>query len=548
MKNVKRWLALGLAAAMTTGMVGCGNSGQQESKEASDTKAGSSAESSQATESASKEETQEQEAKEPVTLEWWYRGNGVQKDTELVNEEFNKLLQTYPGMEHVTVHFNCYAGADYANAVALAQTAGQQMDILNSVYLNFVDQVKMGSYMPLDDLLKDHPNLYNALPDWLWDLGSVDGQVYMVPHYQRAANQEYLLIPKDYWDKYADQDAINALCANKDRTVEEAAEVLSAYVAAVQAGEGATKYALRYGQTWTHTHGLTKRYDNISDNFVLFEGDKEVKYLYANDTAKEAYEIAAQWYDKGYIHPDALTVEESDLNYANMLNPVSYCYCFQNGAGTGEEVSKQISGQYGFDVVAIPVWSNYFIQNNWGAGGDGITASCKNPKEAMRFIELMNTEEGKDLYNMATYGLEGKHYEKIDDSHIKTLEYDGTQGGADTSYAAMKWIMGNTFNAWLNQGCAEDENAIALEINESSDNATSSIMGFRVDVTPVQSKMEQIKAVTDEYYPTLVCGAVGSSKWEATYNEYVDKLNKAGLQDVLDEIQKQVDAFWAANK
>ena len=110
--------------------------------------------------------------KDPVVLEWYYRGNGVQKDTKRVEEEFNKLLKTFPGMEHVTVHLNCFTGAEYGKAVALAQSADQQIDILNNVYLNFVDQVRLGSYMPLDDLLADNKDLRDELPQWLWDLAS----------------------------------------------------------------------------------------------------------------------------------------------------------------------------------------------------------------------------------------------------------------------------------------------------------------------------------------------------------------------------------------
>ncbi len=542
MKHAKSWLALGLAAVMTIGMVGCGNKEQQETKEASK----SGAESSQVVESSSKEETPE--VKDPVTLEWWYRGNGVQKDTELVNEEFNKLLQTYPGMEHVTVHFNCYTAADYANAVTLAQSAGQQIDILNTVNLNFPEQVKIGTYITLDDLLKEHPDLYNALPEWLWDLGSVDGEVYIVPHYQRAASKNFLVIPKVYWDKYADQDAISEMCKNPDRTVAECTDILNAYVAAVQEGEGDTKYAGAPGGMWTSSMQLTDRYDNICDNVVLFNGDTEVKYLYTTEKAKESYEVAAKWYDEGFIRPDVLTASPATPAYAHLLDPVFECFAFQNGAGTDEEVSAQLSVQCGYDVVAISVWDNYFIQNIWGAGGDGITSACKNPEEAMRLLELMVTEEGKELYNMVVYGIEGKHYEKIDENHIKTLEYDGTQGGIDTSYAAMKWVMGNTFNAYLNQGCNERENEIALEINESPENVVSAITGFRVDTTLIQSQLSQIKAVTEEYANTLINGVAGTAGWESIYDEYVDKLDKAGLQQVLDEVQKQVDAFLAANK
>ena len=539
MRNVKRWLALGLSLMMVLGVTACGkegsavnNSETQQSVAASNTEASSEVE----------------EVKEPITLEWWYRGNGIQKDTELVEAEFNKLLQTFPGMEHVSVNLNCYTGADYGNAVALAQSADQQIDILNSVYLNFVDQVKMGSYISLNDLLEENEALYNELPEWLWELGAVDGEIYMVPHYQRAANQEYMVIPKEYLEKYGDEDAIRALCADTDRTVEEVAAVLEAFTTAVQAGEGKTKYMMSLGQMYTHAHGFLDRYDNISNDIVLYEDADKVEYLWTSEDALKAYEISAEWYDKGLIHPDRLTVEESELTYKNMMNPVSYCFSIQNGAGSEELVSKQLSDSYGFEVVAIPIWDNYFIANAWGAGGDGITPDCENPVEALRLLELMNTEEGTELYNMVVYGLEDTHWEWVDKANnkIKTLEYDGTQGGADASYAGIKWIMGNTFRAYLNQGCVEGENEIALDINENPDNATSSIMGVRVDISGVQTQIEQIKAVTTEYKETIRHGVLGSAKWEDTYKEYLGKLETAGLNDVIKEIQTQVDAFKAA--
>lgn len=539
MRNVKRWLALGLSLMMVLGVTACGkegsavnNSETQQSVAASNTEASSEVE----------------EVKEPITLEWWYRGNGIQKDTELVEAEFNKLLQTFPGMEHVSVNLNCYTGADYGNAVALAQSADQQIDILNSVYLNFVDQVKMGSYISLNDLLEENEALYNELPEWLWELGAVDGEIYMVPHYQRAANQEYMVIPKEYLEKYGDEDAIRALCADTDRTVEEVAAVLEAFTTAVQAGEGKTKYMMSLGQMYTHAHGFLDRYDNISNDIVLYEDADKVEYLWTSEDALKAYEISAEWYDKGLIHPDRLTVEESELTYKNMMNPVSYCFSIQNGAGSEELVSKQLSDSYGFEVVAIPIWDNYFIANAWGAGGDGITPDCENPVEALRLLELMNTEEGTELYNMVVYGLEDTHWEWVDKANnkIKTLEYDGTQGGVDASYAGIKWIMGNTFRAYLNQGCVEGENEIALDINENPDNATSSIMGFRVDISGVQTQIEQIKAVTTEYKETIRHGVLGSAKWEDTYKEYLGKLETAGLNDVIKEIQTQVDAFKAA--
>lgn len=531
MKNLKKLFALALALVMVFGLVACGGAETPTEPENDNVQNVTEAKNDEPQTSA-----------EPIVLEWYYRGNGIQKDTELVETEFNKLLKTFPGMENVTVNFNCYTGADYPNAVALAQSAGQQIDILNTVGLDFVDQVKMGTYTSLNDLLAANEALKNELPDWLWDLGTVDGNIYMVPHYQRAANMMYMVIPTQYL-AHGDEAAIRALCANPNRTMEETAKVLEDFVTAVQAAEGPTKYMYPLGTSFTQTNGMRPRLDNVSGDFVVYENSDQIEYLFTNEDVVKSYEISAEWYDKGLIRPDTLTGDESEMTYANMLNPASYCFSFQNGAGSEEVISANLSKQYGFDVVAIPIWNNYFIGNNWGAGGDGITAKCEHPAEALRLIELMNTEEGTELYNMIVYGLEGTHWERVDEDHIKTLGYDGTQGGVDCNYGAMKWIMGNTFRAYLNQGCVDGENELAIEINTSNDNTKSEIMGFRVDTTALQTQLEQINAVTAEYKATLSHGAMGAAGWEATYNEFLQKLEVAGLNDVLTELQAQIDAY-----
>ena len=181
--------------AMIAGLCACGDNGGQEGSSTPD----SGVQDSSAQESSSQDSSQEpssqeaasnetQESGKPVTLEWWYRGNGVQKDTEMVEDAFNELLQTYPGMENVTVHFNCYTGGEYKNSVILAQSASQQIDILNTVGLDFAEEVEKGSFLALDDYLSSNEALKGELPDWLWELGSIDGHTYIVPNYQRAAN------------------------------------------------------------------------------------------------------------------------------------------------------------------------------------------------------------------------------------------------------------------------------------------------------------------------------------------------------------------------
>lgn len=155
-----KWLACGLAVTMILGLGACGNN-ETASGEASASKGTDDVKQ----ESTQTETEEKKESSEPVVLEWWYRGNGIQKDTEMVEEAFNELLKTYPGMENVTVNFNCYTGSDYKNAVVLAQSADQQIDVLNTVGLSLAEEVEKGTYLGLDEYLEQNSQLKDELPD-----------------------------------------------------------------------------------------------------------------------------------------------------------------------------------------------------------------------------------------------------------------------------------------------------------------------------------------------------------------------------------------------
>ena len=62
------------------------------------------------------------------------------------------------------------------------------------------------------------------------------------------------------------------------------------------------------------------------------------------------------------------------------------------------------------------------------------------------------------------------------------------------------------------------------------------------DTTPVESELAQMMAVQKEYYEGLKSGVKGAD-WEAYFNEYVAKLESAGVADVVACLQGQVDEF-----
>lgn len=53
-------------------------------------------------------------------------------------------------------------------------------------------------------------------------------------------------------------------------------------------------------------------------------------------------------------------------------------------------------------------------------GGTVVSANTDHPKEAVEFLEAVNTDP--KLMNLFTYGIKGKHYEKIGNDTIKWLD------------------------------------------------------------------------------------------------------------------------------
>ena len=149
----------------------------------------------------------------------------------------------------------------------------------------------------------------------------------------------------------------------------------------------------------------------------------------------------------------------------------------------------------------------------------------------MRFYDLLFAD--KALYNLLVFGIEGQDYNMVDETHLEQIA-DAYQGTA--------WMMGNQFNAILKVG---QENGVWEETIEGNATAeVDALVGFVVDRTPVETELAAIRAISLEYGTILSYGLTADI--QGTYEEMHAKIEAAGMQTVIDELQSQVDAFLAA--
>lgn len=492
-------LALGSALALTSA---CGNNSNSNSN--ASPSASAPAGSSTASQSASASPSEA--ALEPVELTWYYPQNAENADLKLVNDEVNKITQA---KINATIKLKPIDFGNYEQKMNTIVASGEAFDLLwtsNWLFKFDINQVK-GVFAPLDELLNTvGKDLFASMQEKFWNDAKLDGGIYAVPNFQISASRPSYVIQKRFVDKY-----------NLDVSAIKKIEDLEPFLKTIKENEpGITPFGTTRGFYTDLLFGIDKR-------ARVYQEDKTYTVLPdINDELRDYYKLVRSWYTKGYINEDAATLKSA----ADAYKKGTTAAWFDVTGKPGSEVEfKAADG--GFDVVLVPLAKPYFT----GAAStmNAISRTSKNPERAMMFLQLINTD--KELYNTLVYGIEGKHYTKIDDRFIKVNQDAGYFTNAD-------WIFGNVTNGYLPEGAPADKFEQTYKVNEEA--VVSPFGSFTFDSEPVKTELANMQAVRDEYQASLGTGTLDPEKYLPIYEE---KLKKAGADVVQAETQKQLDAW-----
>jgi putative aldouronate transport system substrate-binding protein len=450
----------------------------------------------------------------PVELTWYYGVAQVSPDQKLVEEEVNKIVKA---KINATVHLKPIDFGSYTTKLNTASAAGEQFDLVWTANwaFNYDENVKKGAFLPLNDLIDKYaPQTKAAIPDFTWNATKYKGEIYAVPNYQTEIARFGVDVIKEYADKYG-------LDASKVKTLDD----LEPFLEQVKQNEpGITPFMLA-GPT-TKFNPFTNGYD---DDFGVKIGDDTFKthIMQATPEYKHYVELMHSWFEKGYINEDASTVKQIDSSY-NGKYAVTIDYTMKPGY-EAEVVAKN----GGRDIVGIPLSDVTTTRTSNIATLTAVSRTSPNPERAMMLIELVNTDP--ELFNLLSFGIEGKHYEKVGDNTVRVNQNGG--------YTASNWVFGDVFNGYLIEGQAPDTWEVTKKQNESA--VVQPTFGFSFDDTAVKAENANIAAINAEYEPLLDTGTVDPDEY---LPEYLNKLKKAGIDKVQAELQKQLDAWVAENK
>lgn len=477
---------------------------------------------------------------EPVTLKWLI-GGAKQKDSEKVWEEWNKKLQE-EFLPNTTVEFEPVPFGEYKERWDLMMQGGEQVDIAWTGWvIPYAEEVAKGAYLPLNDLIKDHaPDLTADLPEWVLNIGAIDGVIYSIPNFQQMVQMSVGMrtptaLAEEYWDVEAAekiiQEDINSGQFRRASmvTYNEVEKYLKALKDAGKLQLGINFVNFNAFNAGVDFPGQTKmRIANKGQ-----EWDYTIRPHYEFEENKEFNDVLHDWYNKGYIRQDWLTLDNPSADNAKEDGYIAWFHANFKGQSERETLAA------GFPVTVVAMESEYYIASLSSSTSTAIPRTSVNPERAIKVLELMHTDKGREMYNMLVWGLEGEHYEKVTDNRIKTLHYDGSQAPDDAPYGLPKWAVGNTFKVWGNQADPDGWNEYLEEVHENA--VVVPFMGFKPDTSMIQNELAQVSAASAEFANIFVY-----PDYEERWEQMVEKLKVAGIEKIADEMQRQLDSYMQA--
>jgi putative aldouronate transport system substrate-binding protein len=483
------------------------------------------------------------EEAEPVTLKWVFLSPGDQKDAQEVWDAFNEKLQEY--LPNTTVEFEGITSADYAEKWKLISASQENVDIVwHGWMVPYVTEVRKGSYMELDELMAEYaPSLSKEIPENILDKSRVDGKLYSIPCLQQMVSYvSTLQFPIKIYEKYKDQinaEELAELFSSHQKMDQELWDEIEKYIVMIKEGGDLQKGVFGFADH------VEKGYEWILNPYKvdINSDDYTPINLYRTPEYANFVKVYSDWYQKGYIRKDILTADNASQEIYEVRGGGNYLVGQGYYPTESEITSSEAAGKSAY--VIIPFDNKHYIPYAASATNMAISANSKNPERAMQLIELMNTEKGKDLYNLMVYGIEGKHYNKINDNEIEPIGY-ASQPTADSPYGQYKWAIGNIFNGYetyMEEKPVTLKNEFIKQLNEEA--APSKMKGFTLDTDPIKTELAQVNAVIGEYKTTLNSGAAPDA--DKLYQDFVDKLIKAGDDKIVEEVQRQINE-WLKNK
>lgn len=446
-----------------------------------------------------------------------------------VNAELKKKI-------NATLNVQFISWAETSTKYSLLFSTGEDFDMIftASGWEHYEDTaVKKGFYNLTPSFLKTYaPDIMKIMPTEAWNQAKINGNVYMVPNYNKEYKAEMLAVRGDLMAKYGFKNITSQ-------------SQLESFFDKVAKNEKTITPLGTQGQALQYAYMLEANGWNVMNGTAQplfayqFTNPSNVKVISVAETSqfKKYAEKMKAMQNKNYWSKDALSTKNtrSDDFVAgraaamewNMGSCVSYC----------EQVNKDHPSWKATVIDVLPNIKKSI--NPYTNNGIAINARSKNAGRAMMALDQLMTN--KTIYDLTHYGIANVNYTPVGAKQYKT-----TSNSAD--YAADS----NCCWGWTNLNLKRTQYAPKSDLVVAKQNAFTALWDkshakihpldtFSFNDQNVKSQDAVLNTLTTQYLNPIATGLVDNP--DQAVSEFIGKLKAAGIDTVKNEIQNQINTY-----
>ena len=481
-----------------------------------------------------------------LTIQMNHARYPVYDETWPVEIEARKLTNVHLINDTVGANMRTSENTGRTEALNLMLASGHIPDIVGSSRIkDFVNQYgPEGAFVPLNDLIDEHaPNLkkfFEERPEIQSAISAADGNFYYIPYLPDGKYGRAFFIRYDWLDK---------LGLDVPETVDEYKAVLEAFRDGDPNGNGMKDEVPYFARQWPELIRLVTLWDGRSSGSDTYHDfyvdDGQIKHPYAGDGYREGIKNLAQWYAEGLIDPEIFTRGSAARDYLLSENLGGATHDWFASTSGYNRLSSEIDG-FAIKAMAPPASiSGKRIEEHRRIpikpDGWAISATNEHPVETIKYFDFWFTEEGRRLAN---FGVEGMQYNMVDGEPKFTEEFlNNDQPVNNQLYAVGSQLQARGYFQDYNYEI-QWSNEFALEgiaLYDEGDYLIDQFLGVAFNPEEQRVYDRYWGSIRDYMLERQQAWILGSGDVEADWGDYMDQLNKLGLDDVLAVMQSAYD-------
>ena len=437
---------------------------------------------------------------------------------------------------NIKLSVNYTPWGDYISKTGLLISSGEKLDIYLNFIFNLSGSVARKECVALDDLLATYgPDIKKAIPDNELSGLVITGKLYGIPAiYPKDEIGSQVVIRKDLRLKYklpeiktmADFELyLDTIKKNEPNMVPFTTAGARHFDFLYRAvNQGVIPYGFGYSVLPTFIVDLEKTPFKVEN---LFKSKWFIKSM--------------EWNRKAYVNG---WLERDILNQKDDMGFFASGKCAAKGAtdpfqlqSIAPLLAKNVPGaelEVFLPYPDVPLLK-LMPSNNFSC----ISSTSENPERAMMFLNWML--KSKDNYSLYMYGIKGKHYNETADGRI---ELPTGVDPANRPYNPTPWFIRN-FNFekyWVSDPQIYVDGVKFFLDHTKRENL---LRNFQFDSSSVKLEYSQVEKVLTELGMPVLSGVMGT---DSDYQNLLKKMEDAGIEKIIAESQKQLDAFISQQK